>query len=250
MPEALVRLGRMGYDGVELWQQYLEQADLSRLAGLLAQNGLAALQLCPYFDLVTSDRTVEDSVRLNERFVEMARQLQGDRIRVFTGPVDEKDATPEQYRRCVRGLRRLCDHGGAQGVDYVLEVQHGVMQTSAGILRLIGDVDRPNVLVNLQLPLRGESWEESVSRLGRHVQHLHAHNWSTREGDFKALTYLGQGVMDFEAFIRALVGNGFDGVISIEHPTRPDTDDPLVVAGKEAEYLKGLLQRMGGDGHG
>jgi sugar phosphate isomerase/epimerase len=98
-------------------------------------------------------------------------------------------------------------------------------------------VDRTNLTVNLQPPLRGESLQESAERLGPHVTHLHAHNWIGGWGNF---TYLDQGDEDFEAFLRTLRRQGFDGYISIEHAAK----DPFGFAEHNIKYLRSLIKRL------
>src|SRR5437764_10850946 len=67
---ALVGRHGLGYDGIELWKQYLDHADLAWVRRSCEANGLAIVQVCPYFDFTTSQQTYEDTLREAERFVE------------------------------------------------------------------------------------------------------------------------------------------------------------------------------------
>jgi sugar phosphate isomerase/epimerase len=124
----------------------------------------------------------------------------------------------------------------------VLEVHAGdgqLVDTSAATLRILTEVDRPNLTVNLQPPLRGETLKESADRLGPHVTHLHANAWKGEWGNF---VYLDQGDEDFEAFLRNVHSHGFDGYISIEHAM----SDPIGFAEHNAAYLRELIEKIEG----
>lgn len=60
----------------------------------------------------------------------------------------------------VRGFKELCDRAAAHGIQAVMEVHFGdgqLYDTSDSTLRILREVDRPNLTVNLQPPLRGET---------------------------------------------------------------------------------------------
>jgi 3-dehydroshikimate dehydratase len=238
--DALDVLRSIGYDAVEFWHPYLVETDLNALKRRLADLGLEVSQICPYFDFTESRRDFLASCDVARRYVEYASILDCRLVRVFTGHVASADATEEQYRQAVEGLRIVCDLGRESVPFFALETHPGsLMDTSRATLRLLADVDRPNLKVNLQIPLgSGDSCEdvfESARLLGRHTTHIHAHNWV---GDPSRLTFLGEGDYDFRKFIRILNEEGFDGNISIEHGSHHGSKDPYLVARHEIEYLK------------
>ena len=50
--EPLARLKRYGFDGVEFWPVSLDKIEITALAEILRETGMACAQICPYFDFV------------------------------------------------------------------------------------------------------------------------------------------------------------------------------------------------------
>lgn len=239
IPQACSKLKELGYDGVELWHQYIVSRSLEQIRHEVLDLGLEVAQVCPYFNVTGSREELEETFKLAEQYVRIARELGCKRIRVFTGNVGATEATEEQYEQGVEGLRKICRM--APDLMFILETHRGsLMESTASTLRLIRDVGENNLRVNLQVPMEvsGEQPYECARRIGNYVAHLHAHNW---QGDVNNLTCLSEGDYDFGAFLSILVENGFDGYISIEHGDHYGKDDPFEVAAREASYLKTLI---------
>jgi len=246
---AISELATVGYDGLEFWHDFLISCDVSRLAAYLQEHHIACAQICPYFDFTGGKEKWEKSIKIAEQYIEFALQLGKPLIRVFTGKVGASQATAEQWKSGVEGLKAICRIGKSHGVRFALETHSGsLMETSASTLRLLEEVAMENLGVNLQIPFPGEDIRDSVEKLGRYTIHLHAHNWvlppsspeAERLGE-KNLTFLDSGWLDFREFIRRLVGKGFVGYISIEHATHGGKHSWQETARHEIEFLKTLV---------
>lgn len=240
--------GKLGYDGIEFWKQYLDKADLGWVKDACANAGLEIVQVCPYFDFTTSPETYDETLREAERFVTYARALDAKWIRTYTGRTGSGDATDEQWRRTVDGLKRVCDLGAPFGIEFPLETHQVIhsgaclTDTSASTLRLLELVDRPNLRVAIQTPLKGETSEYSAEQLGPHVVQIQAHNWiGATDSTWGTLTYLDAGDLDFAGYLRILRAKGFDGVISIDHPAHSGQDQWDEVASHEIGFLRSLI---------
>ena len=240
--------GQLGYDGIEFWKQYLDQADLGWVKKACSAAGLEIVQVCPYFDFTTSPETYNATLREAERFVEYARTLGAKWIRTYTGRTGSVEATDEQWRRTVDGLQRVCDLGSPFGIEFPLETHQVIHQpacltdTSASTLRLLELVDRPNLRVAIQTPLKGETSEYTAEQLGPHVVQIQAHNWlGATAATWGTLTYLEAGHLDFAGYLRILRTKGFDGVISIDHPGHSGQHQWDEVAAHEIRYLRKLI---------
>lgn len=242
--ELLARLDELGYDGVEVWAQAFDSLGLDGVTKELAPYTYEVASVNPYFDFTTSEASYHESLRIADQYIGYARHLGCTRIRTFTskmGSFRTSDAAePMHWERAVTGLREVCERAAPFGIDAVMEVHFGdgqLYDTSDATLRLLKDVDRDNLTVNLQPPLRGELLQESAARLGPHVTHLHAHNWEGGWGNFR---YLDEGDEDFEGFLRTVHSHGFDGYVSIEHAV----SDPFGFAEHNAAYLRDLFTKM------
>lgn len=254
LESALSRLVELGYDGVEFWDGLLKEVDrrwgIDYLTELLRRNGLACAQICPYFDFVGGPDAYAESIGVGERYIEWAIVLGRPLIRVLTGKLSEKEmvssdrATAEQWDAAVRGIRHLCDLAAPHGIRLALECHRGtLMDRSDSTLRLLTEVNRLNLGVNLQVPLEGEAPRYSLERLGRQTVHMHAHNWVMRSGRIQ-LTFLAEGALDYAQFLKRLLAFGFDGFVSIEHPDHLGRHDPWETAEVEARYLTALKREL------
>lgn len=248
IPAAIAELAAMGYDGLEFWNDFLISHEVSWLAEYLKEHHIACAQICPYFDFTGSKEKWEQSIMIAEQYVELALQLGKPLIRVFTGKVGASQATPEQWKKGVEGLKAICERGKPHGIRFALETHGGsLMETSDSTLHLLEEVAMENLGVNLQVPFPGEGIRDSVEKLGRYTIHLHAHNWvfppfspeAERLGE-QNLTFLDSGWLDFGEFIRRLREQGFSGYISIEHATHGGKHRWQETARHEIEFLRTL----------
>jgi len=223
--EELPYLRECGFDGIELWPQALEQFGVERWGRTLRSEGMRALQLCPYFNFVAGPEKIAGSRTMFLQYLEMARELDCSRLRVFTGPpwgegvVGAAEATEAQWAAAIENLADYAEIAGKSGVELCLECHEGsLMEDAPSALRLLRAVDHPALTANLQLPLLNETWEKSVERLGPLTSHIHIHNWKEGLG-LGDLTYLGEGAFDWLPVLRRLVID-FDRklCLSVEHP--------------------------------
>jgi len=254
----LSRLAEYGFDGVEFWPKTFDCVPVSRLRELLEGNGLACAQVCPYFNFVEGREEWDKSLKIAANYIGIARELGAPLIRVFTGrpwggpTVGPREATEEQWRAAVEGLQRICDLAAPHGLSLALECHEGnLMEDSPSTLRLLREVGRPNLGVNLQLPLRDEEIRHSIEQLAPYTIHVHAHNWPSVEsfGDMTRNTFLEEGAIDYHDFASYLIARGFAGYFSIEHPGHGGKDDPWETARREGAFLRRLKERLsGGEG--
>jgi len=245
------RLRALGYDGVELDDATFKAFSARKWATALTNSGLECAQLCPGFDFVHGQVAWDASLQKAEEYVNCAQELGKPLIRVLTcspessAAVGPREATPAQWEAAITGIQRICDMGAGADICFALECHNGtLMEDSASALRLLHGVDRPNLGVNLHLPLgRGaEPVEESLRRLGAHTVHVHAHNYTSLVDGERVP--LGDGALDYEAILSALVADGFNGYVSIEKPNHGGTWDAWVVASHEAVYLLALAEKL------
>jgi sugar phosphate isomerase/epimerase len=115
----LQRLAAFGFDGIELWPQYLRAFGATAWADALRGAGMECAQLCPYFDFVNGPEQLTDSRRQLEVFLAAARITACHKLRVFTGPpwgpgvVYADDATPQQWDTAIHHLREFCARAAA-----------------------------------------------------------------------------------------------------------------------------------------
>lgn len=249
----LKRLRECGFEGIELWPDALDRWGAARWRAALAAEGLACFQLCPYFNFMKGEASMEASRRIFDRFLAAAKELDCRRLRAFTGPpwgegvVGAREATARQWDDSIAGLREFCDGAAPDGVEICLECHEGsLMEDAPAALRLLRGVDRPNLTTNLQLPLLNEPWTESLALLAETTSHVHIHNWTEGLGE-GTMTFLEAGAFDWEPVVRTLLEKGRDGlVLSVEHANHGGHDDPWETAHRDGPYLRRLREKVAG----
>lgn len=244
IPQACKRLRDIGYDGVELWHQYLVSRPIAQIEEEILALGLEVAQVCPYFNVTGSLEELEQSYRLADQYIAFADALHCKNIRVFTGKVGAREASRAQFAQGVMGLQTICDKSPTH--HFVLETHPGsLMESIKATLRLLDAVNRDNLKVNLQLPMdlgRDDPYD-CAERLGEKTVHLHAHNWVGNAED-NQLTCLADGCYRFERFVSILRTHGFDGFVSIEHGDHYGKEDPFEVAQREYVYFQEIKRRI------
>ena len=237
--------GGLGYDGIDLWKQYLDTADLAWVRDASAAQELQIVQVCPYFDFTTSEASAAASLREAATFVGYAESLGAPYVRAYTGTTPSAEADNAMWARCVKGLQEACDMAAASDVTLLLETHQVIhsgpclSDTSPTTIRLLELVDRPNLRVAIQTPLVGETSEDSARQLGRYVDQIQAHNWiGATETTWGQLTFLDAGDLDFRGYLNILREQGFDGWISVEHAHHHPWEQ---TAAHEIAYLRQLL---------
>ena len=249
--EGLQRLKSFGFEGIELWPDAIKQHGVETWKKALAATGMRCFQLCPYFNFMGGETTLAASRQMFAEYLQLAAELDCRRLRVFTGPpwgegiVGGSEATPRQWQDAIAGLQEFCDQALPSGVELCLECHEGsLMENGPSAWRLIHAVSRPNLTVNLQLPLLNEDWKQSLSLLENFTTHIHIHNWPQKMGE-PVITWLGEGVFDWSQVVHRLcVEKGRRVCLSVEHADHYGRHDAWETARKDGPYLQALKKTV------
>jgi sugar phosphate isomerase/epimerase len=188
-----------------------------------------------YADIPTVKRTVglvpretrtERAAELKE-IADFARQLNVDVVGVHLGFVPH-DTTDPDYRELIDLTRDICDH--CRRNRQALHLETGQEPVDV-LIRFLDDVKRDNLFVNFDpanmiLYGAGEPLP-ALEQLGRRVRSVHCKDgtWSDRPGEtWGREVPLGEGDVDFAAFLGVLARIGYDGPLTIEReiPQEPE----------------------------
>jgi sugar phosphate isomerase/epimerase len=188
-----------------------------------------------YADIPTVSRTVglvpleTRGARAGElrEIADFAKLLGVSTVGVHIGFVPH-DSGSAEYREILQIARDACDHLAANGQALHLETGQ---EPADVLLRFLGDVERDNLFVNFDpanMILYGAGEPLPALRaLGRYVRSIHCKDatWSDRPGEtWGREVPLGQGAVDFPAYLRTLAEIGYDGPLTIEReiPQEPE----------------------------
>jgi sugar phosphate isomerase/epimerase len=185
------------------------------------------------------------SARLQEllEIADFAKLLQVAEVGLHIGfvPHATDDST---YRDVVEVARAACDHCAANGQSVHLETGQ---EPADVLLRFLGDVERDNLFVNFDpanmiLYGIGEPLP-ALEKLGPYVHSVHCKDakWSDQPGEtWGQEVALGDGDVDFGAFLRLLDRLGYDGPLTIE---REIPQEPLRQKAEIGRAVR-LLERL------
>jgi sugar phosphate isomerase/epimerase len=209
-----------------------------------------------YADIRTTQRTIglvppETRAARAAEFKEIAdfaRLLGCDVVALHLGFIPH-DANDPTYADVVSITRDICDHCAGNGQSLHLETGQ---ETAAGLLRFIGDVDKPNLGVNFDpanMILYGTGEPiEALRKIGSHVRSVHCKDgtWSDKPGEEWGVEVpLGEGQVGMEAYLRTLDEIGYTGPLTIEREIPQEPERQKAEIGKAVALLTELKAKIG-----
>ncbi len=233
--EAIQVLSREKYDGVE-WMLGYHFNTPGELRGLVKKTrgaGLEVSNIMCWQDLVTTDeKTKNTRVKTLEEFVATAGELSIPVVNVFTGPMSWAASFQRIGRDISEGaawsivvdaFSKIVEVAERNDVVVTVEAVFGMLVHDYYTMReLLDHFDSENLAVNLDpshLVLYGNDPAWAVSRLGSRIKHVHVKDAVGRAGmlgeDF-VFPFLGEGSVDWRAFLNALKKVDYSGYLSLE----------------------------------
>ena len=208
-----------------------------------------------YADIPTVKRTVGLMPRETraartkelEEIAEFARQLGVNVVGIHLGfvPHDKNDG---DYRELLDITRNVCDHCNRNGQALHLETGQEPVDV---LIQFLDDVKRDNLFVNFDpanMILYGAGEPiPSLEALGARVRSIHCKDatWSDQPGEtWGRETPLGEGDVDFEAFLKTLKKVGYTGPLTIEREIPQEPERQKAEIGRAIELLERLKKSM------
>jgi sugar phosphate isomerase/epimerase len=263
----LAGLREIGVTSVHLFTSASKRytaAEASAVQAQLARHGIAATCLFAgfagesYTDIPATRCTVglappetrESRAAALPGFVDFAAQLGVRAVGLHVGFVPH-DANDREYEPLVAVTRHACDACAARGRALHLETGQ---EPADVLLRFMADADRPNLYVNFDpanMILYGAGDPiAALETVGPRVQSVHCKDavWSDRPGEtWGRETSLGEGDVDFAAFLLALERIGYDGPLTIERESADDPERWLAEVARGLDVLRNFEARTAGD---
>ncbi|MGI6335745.1 MAG: sugar phosphate isomerase/epimerase family protein [Eubacteriales bacterium] len=163
-------------------------------------------------------------------------------------------ATSEQWESAAAACREIADFAKPTGVKFAFETHMYYLHDLAETARKLCDlIDRDNFGVNLDygntqyFTSRVAPLEEAVKICGEKLFYTHFKNschiprLDTPDARFLIPSGLGEGAINHRAYVKALKGIGFDGLIGIEAPRPGDRE---WFAAQDIHYIKSVLKDL------
>jgi sugar phosphate isomerase/epimerase len=208
-----------------------------------------------YADIPTVKRTVgllpretrEGRAAELMEIADFARELDVDVVGVHLGFVPH-DRADSDYRELLALTRSVCDH--CKRNSQALHLETGQEPVNV-LIQFLNEVDRDNIFVNFDpanMILYGVGEPlPALEELGSRVRSVHCKDavWSERPGEtWGREVPLGEGDVDFGAFLKILKRIGYDGPLTIEREIAQEPERQKAEIGGAIALLEHLKKQV------
>ena len=265
--ECLYDAASLNLDGVQIYAtmgefsfQELTEEKKAEFKGVLKETGLEVSALCG--DMHGHGFEIEkdnaEKVEKTKQIIDLAVEFNTKVVTTHIGviPDDEND---EQFKVMLKALTEIGKYAKSKGV--MMAIETGPEKAST-LLKFVSKTEG-GVGVNLDpanfVMVTGQDPVEAVYMLKDYIVHTHLKDGKRlkvvepkviynhfAEGGIEALnvadffieTPVGEGDVDFTAYVKALKDIGYDGYFTIERETGPDPIHDIALA---RDYIKKLI---------
>lgn len=272
LDKGIAKAAAMGAQGLQIYAvsgeispENLTPSRIREIRRKLGDNGLVVSALCGDLGGHGFARLEENAWRVekSQRIMDLALELGTTVVTTHIGVVPSNPAHP-RWSILQRACEAVGTYGDKVGVRFAIETGP---EPADVLLRFIESLDTQSVKVNLDpanlVMVTGTDPVAAVHTLARHIVHTHAKDGvrlrvvdaevvydgfaegtgadSTSLGEPFREVPLGEGSVDFGAYLKALEAVGYDGFLTIE---REVGDDPEQDIRKAVDFLKDHLKKL------
>lgn len=235
---ALKKAKEVGAHGVQLWvvDNDLDPRNLSasgreELMTLMASLGLERSALCGDIGGFADPATVDERIARTKEMFDLCVVLQTPILTTHIGLVPH-DKNSKEYGGLIEAVREVASYAAERDCCFATETGP---ESGADLAEFLRKVDGPGAKVNYDpanLCMSGFDQVGDVHVLKDFIVHTHAKDGTRNEPKEVAL---GEGDVDFPAYLDALREIGFNGYLTIE---RECGEDPLFDIIEAIRFLK------------
>ncbi len=221
--EAIDISAKIGYSGIEFFgipEHLPASTPLDKVRDIATRardRGVNVTVLGTYVGYFSQlgDKDCEKQLEDFKRYVEMAHLFACPMVRVWTGGPLPQAAREDHWLRAAHYVRECADIGLREGLVIMIETIQVLPVTIAAVQKLLRLIDRPNVGIVYDpggmFNYDPDYGIPAVRRLGRHIQDVHL-----KDRNKEGVQFMGEGLLDYRALIRALREEGYDGYYAVE----------------------------------
>jgi len=256
-PEAVTRLARIGYRGVEImadvphaWPAYLLPEQKAAIRAALTQNQLAISNINAFMMHAVNDHRQKywhpswiepdphyRQVRIDhtKRALTLAKELGARNITTEPGGPVEGRPWKECLKLFIEMLKPVVEHAEREQVMLLIEPEPDLLiETAEQYLEFATKLSSPYLGLNFDI---GHSYcvkdepAATIRRLGRLIRHVHLEDIAPTRVHHHLIP--GEGAIDFAATLTALQEVGYDGWVTIELYTCHEQPDEAATVARE-----------------
>ena len=266
LKDALVEAVKCGADGIQMYATTGEHAPENMNASkrrevldMVKSSGLRFSAICGdlghgFGDKVHNPEYIEKS----KRILDLAKELETDIVTTHIGVVP-LDKNHDRYKIMQEACVSLAEYADSIGSHFAIETGP---ETSAVLKEFLDSLGSRGVAVNLDpanlVMVTGDDPVKAVHNLKDYIVHTHAKDGIKLANGDPEILYgvvhpapaeyngvefyrevpLGEGGVDFKAYLKALEEIGYKGFLTIE---REAGDDPTKDINTAADYLRNII---------
>jgi sugar phosphate isomerase/epimerase len=258
--EGIEACARLGADGVQLYAvsgemapENMTAAGIAEKKDILGSNGLKLSALCGDMGGHGFKAREQNPARVerSKRILDLALELGTGIVTTHIGVVP-RDQGSEEYKILQEACAGMAEYAAARGAYFAVETGPEPSEVLGGFLRSLGSKGMAANFdpANLAMVV-GEDAAAAARELGPFIVHTHAKDGrmlkktdpkviydyfadggigDLRLDDYFVETPLGQGSVDFDAYLGALWDTGYRGFLTIERETGDDPAGDIAAA--------------------
>lgn len=243
--EAIERAAKLGVDGVQMYAldipSFTNDAIKEKL-DIVRSNGLCFSAICGDFGCGFADENANRVlVDKSKRVLDIAKKLECNIVTTHIGRITENETREKQTMRAA--CQALASYADSIGSSFAVETGPEYAYVLADFL---DSLDARGVRVNFDpanlVMVAGDNAASAAKILGRFIVHTHAKDGKKTGKSSYAELPLGEGDVDFDAYLPALVSTGYDGFLTVE---RECGDNPEADIAKAVDFLKEKKKSFG-----
>lgn len=264
LDEALAKAAAVGATGIQMYAtkgkyapENLTKADRRELLDRVRSHGLSFSALCGDLGHGFGDGEKNpERIEKSKAILELAKELECDVVTTHVGVIPS-DARHPRYEVMQKACRTLAEFADSMDAHFAIETGPETAAVLKGFLDSLGS---RGVAVNLDpanlVMVTGDDPVKAVDTLKDYIVHTHAKDGvklldrdpeiiygiiedAIQEGKAFMETPLGEGGVDFPAWLRALEAIGYRGFLTIEREVGADPAADIALA---AEYLRTCIK--------
>ena len=232
LPDAIRRLHRCGYQGIEIWggrpHMYGHDldAEFDSIRALLDECEMSVPNFIPaqfrYPSILSSSNEVvrRDSVRYIQSALDNALRIGAPSVSLCAGMTLAGESLEQGWKNLRQSIVELLDYSDKSGLKLLLEPAHRaestLVLTIADGLRMVREIGSERLGICLDTGhthVNGEDPAQAVRELKDIPLHIHIDD---NHGDSDAHLIPGAGSIDYAPFVSALRDIGYQGFVSAE----------------------------------
>jgi sugar phosphate isomerase/epimerase len=260
--DGIKKAAELGADGIQIYAtrgemmpDALSPSDRRELLSYIKSNGLVVSALCgdPGGGGFSHPEQNPDRIILSKKIIDLAVDLDTNAVTTHVGAIPN-DKNHDRYKIIHEACSELGEYADRSGVAFAIETGP---EPSYVLKSFIDDLTCSGIRVNFDpanlVMVIGEKAEDAIKNLAPYVIHTHAKDgkmlekvdpedlYVTHKRSWEGVfieTPLGEGDVNFPAYLNELRKSGFNGFLTIE---REVGDNPEADILKAVSFLRELI---------